>query len=125
MKKLVHIKDPVYGADVHVISAATQVEVTTMIKKLAPKWDGCTKFNGVGCTWEFGEEDGTEAFTFLVALKYQPGSPYEISVLVHELLHVTQHVLDGVGMTMNKKTVEAYCYYLDSLVRDVLKGLKS
>lgn len=124
MKKLVHIKDPVYGGEIYVLSACTQTEVSTMIAKLAPKWTGCKKFEGVGCAWEFGADDGAENNTFLIATKKHPTTPYGISILVHELLHVTQQMLDNVGMKMNNETVEAYCYYLDSLVRDVLKGLK-
>jgi len=124
MKKLVHIKDPTYGGEIYVLSAATQPEVDATIRKIAPEFEGCTEFKGVGCTWAFGPDDGAEGNTFLVATKEHPTRPYGISILVHELLHVTQHLLDGIGMTMGDETVEAYCYYLDSLVRDVLKGLK-
>lgn len=121
---MVHIKDPVYGGEIYVLSACTQLNVNWAIKKIAPKWTGCLKFEGVGCTWEFGPVDGAEGNTFLVATRENPTTPYGISILVHELLHVTHQILDNIGMSMNNKTVEAYCYYLDSLVRDVLKGLK-
>jgi hypothetical protein len=124
VKKLVHLKDAVYGGEVYILFEATQTEVETMMERIAPRWTGSKEFIGVGCTWEFGPEDGAETNTFLVATKKNPTTPYGVSILVHELLHVTQQLLDATGMRMGNETVEAYCYFLDALVRDAMKSFK-
>ena len=43
----------------------------------------------------------------------------DVSLLMHELLHLTYSALSYVTIDLNDKTEEVYAYYLDSLVSQV------
>jgi hypothetical protein len=46
-----------------------------------------------------------------------------IPVLAHELVHVLSYVFDARGMTLSDHTDEAYAYYMEWLMREILARL--
>lgn len=44
-----------------------------------------------------------------------------LSTLIHEVNHFCLWVFDYIGMPVNSSNSEAYCYYMDSILEQVLK----
>lgn len=47
-----------------------------------------------------------------------------LPTLIHEVNHFCLWVFDYIGMPVNSGNSEAYCYYMDSLLTQVLKDIK-
>ena len=47
-----------------------------------------------------------------------------LHTLIHELNHFCLWVFDYIGMPVNSSNSEAYCYYMDSILEQVLKDIK-
>lgn len=60
----------------------------------------------------------------VIALQQWRGRPEDYAVLVHECLHATRSVLHSRGIAMKGPGEEAYCYFLDSLVRRCLQQIR-
>lgn len=44
-----------------------------------------------------------------------------LPTLIHEVNHFCLWVFDYIGMPINSSNSEAYCYYMDSIIEQVLK----
>ena len=44
-----------------------------------------------------------------------------LPTLIHEVNHFCLWVFDYIGMPINSSNSEAYCYYMDSIIKQVLK----
>lgn len=47
-----------------------------------------------------------------------------LPTLIHEVNHFCLWVFDYIGMPVNSSNSEAYCYYMDSILEQVLKDIK-
>lgn len=47
-----------------------------------------------------------------------------LPTLIHEVNHFCLWVFDYIGMPVNSGNSEAYCYYMDSILEQVLKDIK-
>lgn len=47
-----------------------------------------------------------------------------VPTLIHEVNHFCLWVFDYIGMPVNSSNSEAYCYYMDSILEQVLKDIK-
>lgn len=47
-----------------------------------------------------------------------------LPTLIHEVNHFCLWVFDYIGMPINSSNSEAYCYYMDSILEQVLKDIK-
>lgn len=47
-----------------------------------------------------------------------------LPTLIHEVNHFCLWVFDCIGMPVNSGNSEAYCYYMDSILEQVLKDIK-
>lgn len=47
-----------------------------------------------------------------------------LPTLIHEVNHFCLWVFDYIGMPINSSNSEAYCYYMDSILEQVLKDFK-
>lgn len=47
-----------------------------------------------------------------------------LPTLIHEVNHFCLWVFDYIGMPVNSSNSEAYCYYMDSIIEQVLKDIK-
>lgn len=68
-------------------------------------------------------EDGSKGITSLlhngsVLIYVQDSNPI---TLVHELNHFCIYTFGFIGLPINDESSEAYCYYMDSLLNQVLK----
>ena len=124
MKEPVILRDPIYGSTVWLLVPAGIKEVEGHLHDLAPKYvsDGCDNWDG--CTWALCKEDGAEKNrTFIVALKKFGGTPDDVGILSHEMLHVACAILRDVGMKLNSGSEEAYTYLHEWLLVEALKYL--
>lgn len=46
-----------------------------------------------------------------------------LPTLIHEVNHFCLWVFDYIGMPINSSNSEAYCYYMDSILEQVLKDI--
>lgn len=124
MKNHTVIKDPVYGGVIHVLTDATPDRLRVLFRTVASDTTEKASMSGTGCAWEFGvNDDGAEPLTYVIGIRSETlRDAYSISVLVHEALHVTQNLMENIGMgKLTAATDEAYCYYQDFIVREALK----
>lgn len=68
-------------------------------------------------------EEGSKGITTLlpdgsVLIYVQEGNPI---TLVHELNHFCIYTFGFIGLPINDESSEAYCYYMDSLLNQVMK----
>ena len=47
-----------------------------------------------------------------------------LPTLIHEVNHFCLWVFDYIGIPVNSSNSEAYCYYMDSILEQVLKDIK-
>lgn len=47
-----------------------------------------------------------------------------LPTLIHEVNHFCLWVFDYIGMPVNSSNSESYCYYMDSILEQVLKDIK-
>lgn len=47
-----------------------------------------------------------------------------LPTLIHEVNHFCLWAFDYIGMPVNSSNSEAYCYYMDSILEQVLKDIK-
>lgn len=47
-----------------------------------------------------------------------------LPTLIHEVNHFCLWVFDYIGMPVNSSNSEAYCYYMDSILEQLLKDIK-
>ncbi len=50
-------------------------------------------------------------------------NPQDLSIVVHECLHITEAILFPKGLKHTEETSEAWAYMLDSIFRKVMKVL--
>lgn len=62
--------------------------------------------------------------TYLMWLRRFDGGAQDVSVLAHEVLHLTFSVMKCVGIKFNSGSEEAFTYYLDSIVKHSMLALK-
>lgn len=69
--------------------------------------------------------DGCKGFTTYSGNKVLMGIFSEpLPTLIHEVNHFCLWVFDYIGMPINSSNSEAYCYYMDSILEQVLKDIK-
>lgn len=69
--------------------------------------------------------DGCKGFTTYSGNKVLMGIFSEpLPTLIHEVNHFCLWVFDYIGMPINISNSEAYCYYMDSILEQVLKDIK-
>lgn len=69
--------------------------------------------------------DGCKGFTSYSGNKVLMGIFSEpLPTLIHEVNHFCLWVFDYIGMPINSSNSEAYCYYMDSILEQVLKDIK-
>lgn len=71
-----------------------------------------------GCNPDLEDTNGITAYSSNVALIGV--FPKDIVTLVHELNHFCLWTFDYIGMPVNSANSEAYCYYYDHLLSQVL-----
>lgn len=54
---------------------------------------------------------------------YSINNEYMFNTIAHESLHATQMILDRIGMKLNKKTDEAYCYLNGYIVEQIMREI--
>lgn len=66
--------------------------------------------------------DGCKGYTTYSGNKVLMGIFLEpFPTLIHEVNHFCLWVFDYIGMPVNSSNSEAYCYYMDSIINQVLK----
>lgn len=66
--------------------------------------------------------DGCKGYTAYSGNKVLMGIFSEpLPTLIHEVNHFCLWVFDYIGMPINSSNSEAYCYYMDSIIEQVLK----
>ena len=66
--------------------------------------------------------DGCKGFTSYSGNKVLMGIFSEpLPTLIHEVNHFCLWVFDYIGIPINSSNSEAYCYYMDSIIEQVLK----
>lgn len=69
--------------------------------------------------------DGCKGFTTYSGNKVLMGIFSDpLPTLIHEVNHFCLWVFDYIGMPINSSNSEAYCYYMDSILEQVLKDIK-
>lgn len=69
--------------------------------------------------------EGCKGFTSYSGNKVLMGIFSEpLPTLIHEVNHFCLWVFDYIGMPVNSSNSEAYCYYMDSILEQVLKDIK-
>lgn len=69
--------------------------------------------------------EGCKGFTTYSGNKVLMGIFSEpLPTLIHEVNHFCLWVFDYIGMPVNSSNSEAYCYYMDSILEQVLKDIK-
>lgn len=69
--------------------------------------------------------DGCKGYTAYSGNKVLMGIFSEpLPTLIHEVNHFCLWVFDYIGMPVNSSNSEAYCYYMDSILEQVLKDIK-
>lgn len=58
--------------------------------------------------------------TSLIRLPWIPKSPYEISILTHEVLHAVVSIFRVIDLPLSYKSEEAYTYLLDFIINKIL-----
>lgn len=67
--------------------------------------------------------DGCKGYTTYSGNKVLMGIFSEpLPTLIHEVNHFCLWVFDYIGMPINSSNSEAYCYYMDSIIEQVLKN---
>ena len=61
--------------------------------------------------------------TIVIWMAAIPRTPYQISVLIHEITHAAIQMLSSVGVPVDAKTDEAVCYLLDYLTQTFLEKM--
>lgn len=56
-------------------------------------------------------------------LYYSSSNTFMFNTIAHESLHATEMILDRIGMKLNKKTDEAYCYLNGYIVEQIFKEI--
>lgn len=68
--------------------------------------------------------EGCKGFTSYSGNKVLMGIFSEpLPTLIHEVNHFCLWVFDYIGMPVNSSNSEAYCYYMDSILEQVLKDI--
>lgn len=69
--------------------------------------------------------EGCKGFTSYSGNKVLMGIFSEpLPTLIHEVNHFCLWVFDYIGMPVNSSNSEAYCYYMDSILEQILKDIK-
>ena len=69
--------------------------------------------------------DGCKGYTTYSGNKVLMGIFSDLlPTLIHEVNHFCLWVFDYIGMPVNSSNSEAYCYYMDSILEQVLKDIK-
>lgn len=113
---LKHIKDKLFDCDIFICTGMKFNNLVPMIKK---------KFNVNLKGDEIEEEsnlsvDGISIELTTGWLVWVLNSKNK-SVIIHELMHITQHILETRKIFLSKETKEIYAYYIGFLTREVFK----
>lgn len=115
--KSFYLYDSIYKANVWVVICSNKKDSIEYMKKkynlILPKGR-----MGEGCTWTI-EGEGC-----VIWLPKFTRTAKWLSVLNHELFHVISFLLrDRARIPLSKKSEEAYCYYFESLTKEIIEGL--
>lgn len=123
---LVHVD--VYNVDIVFCSGMNESEIKTTLKKVAGK--NYDQFNETFLDhWDKGKQNVGRmchfmgGFVIMMKPKECKGFRMFVSVLVHELSHVTHYLLRDRGMELSQETEEAYTYLVEYLTRQILMKL--
>lgn len=123
--KPIILQETVFGSTVHVLLGHCPEEVAEYGAKVAPTWacDAGDDPDADAEYWQLGPDHGAPKKTFIVSVPdwSKHPTPNQISLLVHELFHVTAGVMDYVGVTLDGASEEAFAYFLGNLVCRVLE----
>jgi hypothetical protein len=115
-KKHFQIKDLVFEATIDIFSGYDYKYVVKHYNKNVEDFKGTESNADAKCI--FGEHK--QVYMWFYDFKL---TPYWTSVLVHEITHVTQHVLGYSNLLLEYSTGEAYAYYNQFLFREIIKRL--
>lgn len=72
--------------------------------------------------------DGRVAFCHsphvIASFKFYPTKPYHHGLIAHEVLHITNHILNRVGMKYSEQSEEAYTYLAQYITEKIYEHLK-
>lgn len=119
--------DYVYGTHI-ILLAGTREEIKQAALEIDPTFDGDMNFVG-RCIEVKSKEPGGDYRVVVMLPEWLPAfgcpkpTPESISVLAHELFHVTEFVMWHHGIEHTEETQEAWAYYFDHLLRRALEVL--
>jgi len=109
--------EPMFGTNLHLLIGSEKEYIQFCKKK---KWEVSEDKDYNGETRIF---DG--GMNFVVWLKYQPSTPKGLSVLVHELQHITAIKLrEGIDVPLSRDSEEVYCYMIQHFTYEILTKLR-
>jgi hypothetical protein len=120
--KVFKIPDNIYHAKIYIINKADNKSLIKYFKKqYAFAYEPDNDFDAMHYRVE-NKEKGIK-HNYIIFLKKFANTPTGIGILNHELLHLINDVLEGVGMKNTGDAEEAYAYYFDYLTEKILNKL--
>jgi hypothetical protein len=115
--------DPIYKRAIRLIIAEDFADVATYYRKrnVEPadlEFLHQARSTSAAKTFNIGNKE------WVILLRQFSGSAYHVSLLVHEILHVTIFVLRDLGMRLSDDSDEAYTYYAELLTKWALTVLQ-
>lgn len=112
------IKDPIYGTVIWCVWNCNNEEFGNWIKKRY-KHDIPQKLFS-GYTLEVGDGYCSE---FIIYYQTAEWTFDFIGTLHHELVHLTQYIMEYVGIEFNRETTEAYAYFSSYLLKQIVLAI--
>lgn len=126
-RKLVHVRFPtsgdVYNRAITFLYGST-AQINAVLERETPKGDEFRPLRpGVTAHFRVYVNNGYDA-QYLCLIAENRGAIYEMSALAHEVFHHVAYTFSKVGLPLTDESEEAYCYYLEWLIRKCLNAIK-
>ncbi len=109
---------PLYHADIAISLAQTKQELDkSMSEFVLDKKD--YEIGELGRAIKLGK-----AGPYLLWVKYYPDSPKNLAVLLHELHHITNFILQDRDIIFSHESEEAFTYLFEYMAQEILTELK-
>jgi hypothetical protein len=115
----------IYPFDIMVSIGQSDKELKKELNKYFPKQ------YAKGNLWQYSSETSLgcavmfEGNQSLIRLRSKPKTPKEYSTMIHECLHITQFIMERVGIELKVNiSDEAYCYLHAWIIEQILLKLK-
>lgn len=120
--KIKKIRDNMYGREIYFFYNCSQDEFKTRLnKQYGLKLEKTVGAQGIHISLENVEKDHHPFYVWVEKFKK---TNKDISVLAHEVLHLTFSGLEDVGIKYSDSSEEAFTYYFDHLLEGFLNAAK-